>query len=490
MDDERPIPIDEQPTIESIPLRSWRQLKLPSKRPSRRTVRILAAALLVVLLAVLVGVVLATRQPEIHSTRVKQGNVVLSIPTTGAGTLQSAIYDANFLGSGQVAEISVSVGAQVQKGQALAKLNTTQLQDAVNEAQAALTAAQTQLSDAQTNQAKVQADGQAAVDAAQTNATNAQSDPNCNASCQQTAQNQATAAQAQADQANTVALQAVDQAQTAVDTAQAKLQTAQDNLNGATLTAPHDGTISAINGRVGSTVIGSNATAPVTSFIQISDLGALQAQTYVSVDHAGSVAANQSAQITVPQAGSKSFGGKVDGISPVGKMVSGTLVYPVTIDVDMQGLPPGMHLLPGMNARARIVTQQATGPIIPASAVAFARAAGNPKDGGFLSKSQVNTALAHAQQMLADLQANGTDISQANATPGYVLQQVKGKWVTVPVVLGLTDGSSYIVLAGLSVGEQIVTGESNGPVTVPAAKTPTPVGAPTATPTRAPINGL
>ncbi|MGH2516051.1 MAG: hypothetical protein ACRDHP_10395, partial [Ktedonobacterales bacterium] len=53
----------------------------------------------------------------------------------------------------------------------------------------------------------------------------------------------------------------------------------------------------------------------------------------------------------------------------------------------------------------------------------------------------------------------------------YVLQNTNGKWVPVPVLLGLTDGTSYEVLGGVVRGEKIVSGETNSPVAVP---TPTP----------------
>ena len=52
-----------------------------------------------------------------------------------------------------------------------------------------------------------------------------------------------------------------------------------------------------------------------------------------------------------------------------------------------------------------------------------------------------------------------------------MLRYANSHWIIVPVVLGLTDGHVYEVLAGLNVGEKVVTGWSGGSVTVP---TPTP----------------
>ncbi|TMD99941.1 MAG: biotin/lipoyl-binding protein, partial [Chloroflexi bacterium] len=74
-----------------------------------------------------------------------QGNFSLTVSATGP--LQSAIYNLVFTGTGTgtitISEIDVSVGQTVTKGQVLAKLNKTSLQDAVNSAQAGVLSAQT-----------------------------------------------------------------------------------------------------------------------------------------------------------------------------------------------------------------------------------------------------------------------------------------------------------------------------------------------------------
>jgi HlyD family secretion protein len=427
-------------------------------------------AVLLALVVTLVAVVLRTRAPEIQTAKVKSGNLTLSFTTTGK--LQSASYDANFTGSGKIAEIDVTVGQQVNQGTPLAKLDNTQLQDALNEAQSAVTSAQTQLSDAQAAQQRVQAKTAAQVAAAYDQEQSAISGCHTgDTACVQRAEDTYAAAQAQADSDNANAQSAVDAAQATLSAAQAKAQTAQDNLNGATLTAPHNGTIAAINGNVGTTVIGSNATAPVTPFIVIADLDALQVATAVSVANVGAVAADNPVQFTVPSFSNQVFQGKVDGVSPIAQQSSAVPSYPMTIDVDMASVQ-NAHLFPGMAANITVTTQQRFGvKLIPASAVAFARAAADPKLGGFLTRQQVTSALAESRQMQLDAQDNGADVSADNPTPGYVLQRSGDKWVVKPVVLGLTDGVSYEVLDGLSVGDSVVKGEDNGPVTVPTPTT-------------------
>ncbi len=438
-------------------------------RSSMNGKRLTALILLLLLVAALIFVIVRNLPPNLHYARVSTGDIAVSFMTTG--TLRSATYGANFVEPGRLAEIDVTVGQQVTQGQTLAKLDTKLLNDAVNTAQAAVNAAQTQLADAQTTQSNVQAQGDAAVSAAASQEQNAingcKNKPSSQqAACIQAAEDAYAAVQAQANAQNAAAQQAVNTAQSSLSQAQANLQQAQDALSAATLTAGHSGTISAINAAVGDTVGGAG-----TSFITITDLGSMQVLANVNVAQVGGITQDTVFRLVVPSVGKQQFGGTLEGVSPIGQQSHGVLYYPVLIDVDMQSTN-GANLLPGMTANVRVITQQRTGVLlIPASAVNFAQSAGNPKFGGFLPHSQVAAAQKKANQLLLDLQNSGAVSPDDNPTASYVLEYSNGKWTAKPVVLGLTDGQNYEVLAGLVLGEKVVTGQEGGSVTIP---TPTP----------------
>lgn len=431
----------------------------------RRRLLLTAALLLVVLLASATVALAQHFTPQVIYTRVTQGNLTVSV--SGAGALQSAIYNSNFAGSGIVAEIDVSVGDSVTQGQTLAKLDTTQLQDALNQAQATLSAAQTKSNDANANLNQAQAQTSAQLALAYDQEQSAIAKCGSNETCVQQAQDQYAAAQATADNQNAAAQATVNEAQAAVSVAQAAVQTAQDNLNGAVLTAPHDGTVSAIFGTVGSSAGKSD-----TPFIRIADLSALQVATNVSVADIAGVQKGQDVTIVVPASGKLTFHGSVSSVAPNGQVSGGVLYYPVLVDVDMNSVN-GANLLPGMSAHATIITNQAIGvDLVPVNAVRFAAAAGDHKHGGFLSTKQVATALSKARDMVTALEEQGNLNSQVTPTPAYLLEYTNGNWVTVPVVLGLTDGQKYELLQGPPVGTKIVAGQTNSSVVIP---TPTPV---------------
>lgn len=463
--------VEDLPTKRRLSRPHLRQLRLrPSLARARQLdrrdqIRLISALLLVVLL-VGAGVAYLHSRSEIQLAKVRQGNITLSFATTGV--LQTATYDANFSGSGRIAEIDVKVGQQVNEGDILAKLDTTLLQDAVNEAQAGVSAAQSKVSDAQNNQQSAQAQSSAQVAAAY---SQEQADIKAcrigDQTCVQKAQDQYAAVQATADHADAVAQAQVNDAQAQVSAAQAKLQTAQDNLNGATLKAPHDGTIGAINGAVGSTLVGSNATAPVSTFITIADLNALQVLAHVPAVNIGLVAEKNPVHFTVASTGAQTFAGTVVSVSPIGDNTASGVTYPVTIDVDMTTVH-NAHLFTGMSANVSVITQQRFGvTLIPASAVVFANAAADSKHGGFLTKAQVSTALSEARQLMTVLLDSSADVSADQPTPAYVLTRTKDNWVMKPVVLGLTDGNVYEVLDGLKAGDTVVSGETNSSVVVP-----------------------
>lgn len=443
----------------------------------RRVVVLIAAALLLLVGASVTTALLLARRSNItlQYQRVAQGNLELTV--SASGPVRSGIYTITFSGSAKIATIAVAVGDVVTAGEALATLDATSLQDAVNQAQANAAAAQTALDNAQTHvdqvSAQTQADLQAAYDQEQlaiqachtptptpepspgtptptpTASATASATPTGNETCIQHAEDQFAAAQAQATAQNAAAQAEVRTAQAQLATADARLQTAEDNLNDATITAPHDGTVSQVNGHVGET--------PGATFIQIVDLSSLQVVANVNEADIGAVAEGDAVRFSVSAYGPRQFFGTVDAFSPVGQTTANVVTFAVTIDVDGASAQ-GAHLFPGMTASVTIVTAQRFQVVlVPVRAITLAQSAvAGPYR--FITPSQAHLAQDQARQLITQLETNGVDVTNDNPMPAFVLERSKSSWVVRPVVLGLTDGASYEILAGLSVGDTIVVG--------------------------------
>lgn len=468
---------DEDPTIPDLPVTAAR----PRRPWWRRRGWIVALSIVLVIILLFGGLATAAALRRAHvvyrTARVSQGTIQLAVNATGP--VQGTIYNLNFTGSGTIAEIDVTLGQQVTAGQVLAKLDATSLQDAVAQAQAQVDAAQTALDNAYTNQSNVQAQTAAQVTAAYDQEQVSIQKCNGNQDCINAAKSQYAQAQATADAQNATAQSQVNTAQAQLASAQAVLQTAEDNANNAVLTAPHDGTVAAINGAVGGVpgvLTGASATASGAGggnvFIQIVDLSALQVVASVNEADIGTVALNQNATFTVGAYPGKTFSGTVSAISPAGQTVANVVTFPVTISITPASVQRA-RLLPGMTATVAIITVQRPGVLlVPVSAVSFARTAADPALGLFTA-AQVNKALSQAQALLNQVEGLDPSSVSDNPQPAYLLKQVKSKPTLVPVVLGISDGTSYEVITGLSQGDIIISGAVGGPFGRPSgASTP------------------
>ncbi len=350
-----------------------------------------------------------------------------------------------------------------------ANIAAAQARVASDQQQLSLTEAQANANNA-TAQARVASDQQQLASAqaqASSNNTTAQNQVN-------TATNQLTTAQANAD-ANVTSQQGLaNAAQSQLQTASTQLQTAKHNLDNATLLAPHGGVVTTINGTVGGTPgVSANATATTAgggggggTFIQISDISSLQVQANVNESDTANLKVGESAQFTVSAYGNRIFTGTLSAISPFGQTVSNVVTFPVTIDVNMNS-QQGATLLPGMTASVSIVVvQQPDVLLIPVNTVNFARTATGTVNGipPLITSDQASSALAQARELRMELINENPSVAQDNLIPAYVLEQPGGQtsFIAVPVVLGLTDDTYYVVLKGLSPGDIIVAGAQRG----------------------------
>src|SRR6266536_830561 len=375
--------------------------------------------------------------------------------------------------------------ASANNAAAQATVNTAQQQLTVTETQASasnataqgnVTSAQKQLTVTETTSTSTNAAAQAKITNDQQSVTSAMAQANSNNTTAQNTVNAATSslATAQAMAATSVTSQQglVKTAQSTLQTNLVALQTAQHNLANATLLAPHEGIVTTINGTVGGTP-GAPASASVTTssasgntFIQIADVSTFQCLAAVNESDTANLKVGDPARFTVSAYGNRLFTGTVSAISPIGQTVSNVVSYPVTIDVNKDDLQ-NTNLLPGMTASVTIVVVQRPNVVlIPVTAINFARTATGTVNGipPLITTQQASAALAQARQMRTELINQNPAVAQDNPIPAYVIEQPASQtaFITVPVVLGLTDDTYYVVLQGLSPGDIIVVGAQRG----------------------------
>jgi membrane fusion protein, macrolide-specific efflux system len=315
-----------------------------------------------------------------------QGTVTDSVSATG--TVESAsTAGASFVTSGTVTEIDVKVGDLVQQGQILAKVDAVAARDQVTVAKANLTSATASLTAAQSA---------STVDS-----------------------NTVSAAQAQ-----------VTNAQKAVDSAQAA-------LDGTVLVAPMAGTVTAVNGTVGSSAgsgssgssstsgssgsSGSSQSTPqstASGFIELADLAKLAVNASFAEADATKLKVGQAATIewTAPSGGEAT--GEVATVAPEATTQNNVNTYPVTVSLDT--VPDGARI--GQTTTVRVTVGEAENAVrVPAGAVH-------------------GTATAHTVEVVT----------------------AAGSHETRTVQVGV-QGSTWVeITSGLQVGEQVVVTRSTG----------------------------
>ncbi len=205
-------------------------------------------------------------------------------------------------------------------------------------------------------------------------------------------------------------------AQTDVARKRLAVADAEAALTGATLRAPFAGTVLEVPVAAGDGVTAN------TNIATIADLGRLRVVASVDETTIRRVAAGQTAEVTFDALPGQALAGVVESVPLQGKLQGGVTVYQVPVALaDTAGLP----LLVGLTANVAVQTGQVTDALlVPALAL--------QKVGGMYQVQVPNT------------------VDPAGAAE------------TVPVEVGLSDGTYTQVLRGLNEGNQVIVTLSEG----------------------------
>ncbi len=387
--------------------------------PPRRRRRGWLIALTIILLLAVIGAgafyyMQVNSQTPVQYTQqaVATGNLSLTVSASGPIN-PKATYQMNFSAAGQVSEIDVSVGQQVKKGQTLAKLHSTSLQDAVTQAQQSVTTAQTAYDDA----------------------------------------------------VNIGASQSVlDNDYNSLLSAQDQLTTAQHNLDTTKMTAPANATVASISDMVGQSVTAGGSTTP---FMTLIDTSTLSIAAQVNEADITGVQVGQPAHFTIEGYPSRTFRASVATVEGVPSSSSSStstsiVTYPVDLAIDQQNVNDA-HIYPGMTATATITTAQRIGVlVISNTALSFSNTA---VQAGVISRTALFAAYGGSA---------ATRGSQSNQR--IVLELRNGKVTPVLITVGLTDGTSTEVISGLQAGDQVIVSATGGSFTTLQTQTTSPGG--------------
>ena len=335
----------------------------------------------------------------------------IEITVTATGEIQPVYkVEVGTQVSGIVEKLYVDYNSHVKKGDLLAELDRSTLQEQVNQAQANLSNAQSTLTLSEQNYQRIKA----------------------------LYENKA-ATQASFEEASNQYIQAKNQ----VTTAKSDLQRAQVNLSYSRIYSPIDGIVLSKSVEQGQTVASSFSTP--TIFTIANNLQQMQVEANVDEADIGQVKEGQTVTFTVDAYPNDVFTGTVKQIRLEPKVTSNVVTYTVIIDAPN----PEEKLMPGMTASVSIIIEKETGVTVPMESLYFTL---KEETIQMLSKHGMtfNSLFKNEEELTNSLK----DITKKSiwVKKGNVYEQRM-------VSTGIDDGAKCIIPDGVTAGEEIVVGE-------------------------------
>ncbi len=458
-----------------------------------------------------------------ETTLVTRGTLELTAAASGTVEPQLQV-DVKSRASGEVIEVTVKEGDRVEAGQLLVRLDPSDEERNVQNAEASLTSALSRLSQAEASLASARTSltqdrdrferRRAAFTAGLVSGEDLQS-------YRITSENSArTVTQREAD---------VRSAGADVEKARLTIEDYRKRLEETIIKAPVSGTVLAVNVEKGTIVSsGISNVGGGTTLLTMADLSRLFVLAKLDEADIGSVKLGQEARMTVDAFSNRVFRGVVERITPLGISTSNVVTFDVRIEITD---PASRLLLPGMTADVEIVTSRDEGVLLlpsaavhrerrgrgngsrgpggrdasagasgPADSIPSPAATASPADtstgtperagrrwrtdGESLSREGRRDTGARERwerrpggdsgpaehRSWGSFPAPDAGIGLASSAPrmqsrGWV-KRVSGE--TVPVTIGATDGVSVVILEGLSEGDEVIL--SDGKDTSTAAQ--------------------
>ena len=377
------------------------------------------------------------KAPTYLTDAVTRGNLLVTVSATGNLKPTNQV-DVGSEISGTIEAVLVDDNDHVTRGQVLARLDTSRLEDQVTKDRAALEAAQ-----AQVLQMRATVD-EARADLARLRRVSELSGGKVPSKAE------LDAAEAALKRAEANAMGAV----ASVAQARATLKSDETNLSKAIIKSPIDGVILSRKVEPGQTVAAS-LNSPVL-FTIAEDLSKMELEVNVDEADVGSVREEQEATFGVDAWPDRKYPARIKRVAYGSTEAENVVSYPALLAVSNSDL----SLRPGMTATAEIVTAKRQGVLlVPNAALRFApevpsAQAGAPKkrSGGGL----VGTLMPRPPRAASTKPSNSAPVKGGGQQQVYVLTD--GVPTAVPVTVGVTDGRTTELLSGdLAEGTRVIT---------------------------------
>ena len=378
--------------------------------------------IVIVLLAIFALVHLkGKKEVEIKTDTVENGSVRIVVTSTGyVQPVQQVSVGTQV--SGVIEKIYVDFNSIVKKGQLLATLDMSVLNERLYQANATLSASQSALVLAQQTYERTKSlyDQKAETQTNMEAATNS-----------------------------------LSQAKTNVESAKSNVKQANINLAYAKIYSPINGVV--LNRAVdeGQTVAASFNTP--TLFLIANDLTKMQVQANMDEADVGELFLGQKVIFTVDAYPDLTFDGTVEQIRLNAQVTNNVVTYTVIIDAPN----PDKKLFPGMTANITVITQEEQGLVVPMEALNFTPSEEVAKQ--LHIQLQPTQPKGDGQKKESGTEHKKGQGGEHKKGQGIWIQNADGSFKYQRIEIGLNDGINAIVKSGLKEGEKVVLSVSVGP---------------------------
>jgi HlyD family secretion protein len=367
--------------------------------------------------------------PRFKTEPVVADRLVVTVSATGNLQPTNQVDVGSEL-SGIIDQVYVDVNDQVQKGQVLARLDLSKLEDSVAKSRANLASAKAQVLQSQATKAQSRADLARLREVARLSGGKVPSAGEMDAA-------EADFKRAEADEAK---------ARAAVSQVQADLRSDETNLRKASIRSPIDGVVLAREVDPGQTVAASFQ-APVL-FTLAEDLAKMELQVDVDEADVGQVREGQNATFTVDAWPGRRFEAVITRVSFGSQEKDSVISYLTELEVSNDDL----SLRPGMTGTAEITTLvRENALLVPNAALRF-----TPPESGAEQKKSGGSLIGAL--MPRPPQQTGTQAKAANGSAPRVWVLKDGQPAALEVRTGATNGRMTEIVGGdLKAGMAVVT---------------------------------
>ena len=387
----------------------------------------------------LAGVAMAKRGPSgaLVRTEVVSRRDLVSVVTASGKIEPKRKVDISADIPGRVTQVAVEEGQWVDRGALLIRIDPSQYQSAVRQAEAAVAQSRAREAQARAQLLKAQNDARRAEMLSQ-------------------GKDQLISAQ-DLDQARTqgnVAGAELQAARFAVAQAQAALSEARTSLSKTTIVAPMSGRVTRLNIEEGETAVVGTMNNPGSLLLTVADLSVMEAKIKVDETEVPNVTIGDSAAVRIDAFPDQSFSGRVTRIGNSAVQAMGaqgasdqqSVDFEVVITLDN----PPASLRPDLSATADVVTESRRNVLaVPIIALTV-------RDREGKKFSQDADSDGDAEQPAAQVEAANRSRRDNEVMGLFVMRDGKADWV--PVEIGIAGDRYFEIRKGLRGGETVVSG--------------------------------